>query len=448
MLQANSVAGPPSDHIESVPRSHRLRALFGSTVGSVVEWYDFFLYGTMAAVVFGKEYFPSADPVVSQLLALISFALAFGVRPLGAIIFSHLGDKYGRKSILIVTLSLMGVATVGMGFVPTYASIGVAAPILLISLRLLQGLALGGEWGGGLLMAVEYSSPQNRGFYGSVVQIGVPLGLALGNLAITAGFALFGAQGFMAGGWRIAFFLSIILVVVGLWIRTAVDETPSFKAVQAAGKTVKLPLVTVFKTNWRDVLIVLGAKAVETGSFFLYATFIVSHLTSLKNSDGSGMYTAPEALNMVLVAAVVAVPMMLSIGALSDRIGRRNIFATGTVLAMVWPLFLFTIVGQGNWWLSLAAVVLGLGVIWPLTGAVLGSYFAESFPTNVRYTGVSLGNQIGAALFGGPLPAIAVALVASFHSTIPVVLLICGFGVLSLIAVAFTRDRTGQPLDR
>lgn len=447
MLQANAVTGPPSDAMESIPQSQRSRALFGSTVGSIVEWYDFFLYGTMAAVVFGPEFFPTADPVVSQLLAMISFALAFGVRPLGAIIFSHLGDKYGRKSILIVTLSIMGVATVGIGCVPTYATIGVAAPILLISLRLLQGLALGGEWGGGLLMAVEYSPPKRRGLYGSVVQIGVPLGLALGNLAITAGYAVFGAEAFIAGGWRIAFFLSIILVVVGLWIRAAVDETPSFKAVKAAGNTVKLPLATVFKTNWREVLIVLGAKAIETGSFFLYATFIVSHLISLKNSDGSAMYTAPEALNIVLVAAIIAVPVMLAVGALSDRIGRRKIFATGTVLAMVWPFLLFGVVGQGNWLLALVAVVLGLGVIWPLCGAVLGSYFAESFPTRVRYTGVSLGNQIGAALFGGPLPAIALALVASFHSTTPVSLLICGFGILSLIAVAFTRDRTGQPLE-
>lgn len=435
-----TTVGAPVDKSDLIPRSERWRALAGSAVGSIVEWYDYFLYGTMSAIVFGPLFFPSADPVVSQLLALTSFALAFLIRPIGGVVFAHMGDRVGRKKTLVITLSLMGATTVAIGLTPTFETIGIAAPIILTLLRLLQGLALGGEWGGGLLMAVEYSPSKKRGFYGAIPQTGALLGLALGNLAVTGSLSIFSEEAFLSYGWRIPFILSIVLIMVGLWIRKAVGETPSFKAVTAERKTEKLPIAAIFKNNSREVFIVIGAKAIETATFFLFATYTISHMIGLG-------FKRTEALNAVLIAAVIAVPLMLGAGALSDRIGRKRVYAIGTVLAMAYVIPYFWLLQQRSWGLAAVAIVIGFSCIWSLYGATLGSYFAESFPPAVRYTGVSLGYQVGAALFGGPLPLIATALLATYSSYIPIGLVVIAFGVISLIALAFTKDRTGQPLD-
>lgn len=439
-MTATDVTADKVDKSHLIPKAERYRALAGSAVGGIVEWYDYFLYGTMAAIVFGPLFFPSDNPVVAQLLALTSFALAFLIRPVGGILFSHMGDRVGRKKTLVVTLTLMGVATVGIGLVPTYDSIGIAAPIILTLLRLVQGLALGGEWGGGLLMAVEYSPSKKRGFYGAIPQTGALIGLALGNLAVTGSLSIFSEEAFMSYGWRIPFLVSIVLVLLGLWIRKAVGETPSFQKVTAERKTENVPLTAVFKKNRREVFIVIGAKAIETGTFFLFATYTISHMIGLG-------YERVEALNAVLIAAVVAVPLMLLFGALSDRIGRKKVYGIGTVLAMIYVIPYFWLLEQGSWFTSLIAIIIGFSGIWSLYGATLGSYFAESFPPAVRYTGVSLGYQVGAALFGGPLPLIATALLASYGSYIPIGLVIIAFGAISLVALSFTRDRTGQPLD-
>lgn len=430
----------PVDKSDLIPKRERYRALAGSAVGGIVEWYDYFLYGTMAAIVFGPLFFPSDNPVVEQLLALTSFALAFLIRPVGGVLFSHMGDRIGRKKTLVITLTLMGATTVGIGLVPTYASIGIAAPIILTLLRLLQGLALGGEWGGGLLMAVEYSPSKKRGFYGAIPQTGALIGLALGNLAVTGTLQIFPEDAFLSYGWRIPFLVSVVLVAIGLWIRKAVGETPSFKKVTSERKTEKLPIAAVFKKNPREVFIVIGAKAIETGTFFLFATYTISHMIGLG-------YERVEALNAVLIAAVIAVPLMVLFGSLSDKVGRKKIYAIGTVLAMAYVIPYFWLLEQGSWFTSLVAIVIGFSAIWSLYGATLGSYFAESFPPAVRYTGVSLGYQVGAALFGGPLPLIATALLASYGSYVPIGLVIIAFGVISLVALAFTKDRTGQPLD-
>ncbi|MCW5950723.1 MAG: MHS family MFS transporter [Propionibacteriaceae bacterium] len=439
-MASNTVVEDPADKSALIPQAERIRALIGSAVGSVVEWYDFFLYGTMSALVFGPLFFPSDDPVVSQLLALTAFALSFLVRPIGGIVFSHMGDRIGRKKTLVITLTMMGAATVGIGLLPTYASVGVLAPILLTLLRFTQAFSLGGEWGGGLLMAVEYSPSKRRGFYGAIPQTGALFGLALGNLAASSTTSIFSEEDFLSFGWRIPFLVSVVLIALGLWVRSAVDETPSFRAVLASRKTERLPIAAIFRNNWREVLIVIGAKAIETATFFLFATYTVSHMVGLG-------YTRTDALNAVLIAAVLAIPVMLGIGALSDRTSRKMIYGIGTVLAMIFVLPYFWMLEQGTWGMAVLALVIGFSVIWSFYGATLGSYFAESFPGSVRYTGVSLGYQVGAALFGGPLPAIATALVAAYASYLPVGLLVIGFGVLSLIAVAFTKDRTGQPLD-
>jgi MFS family permease len=395
----------------------------------------------MSAIVFGKLFFPSADPVTSQLLALASFALAFLIRPIGGIVFSHVGDRIGRKKTLVVTLSLMGVSTVMIGLMPTYETLGVAAPIGLTLLRLLQGLALGGEWGGGLLLAIEYSPRQHRGVYGAVPQTGAMIGLALGNLVTSALSAWFSEAAFLSYGWRIPFVISIVLVAVGLWIRNQVDETPSFKLVAARNTGAKVPLVETFRHHWRSVLVVIGAKVIETSTFFLFATFAVSYLVS----HGTKRV---DALNAVLIAAVVAVPMMLLFSHLSDRIGRKAIFMLGTVAIMAYALPFFWLINQGDPMVMTVAVVAGFGVIWPSYGALLGTFFAESFPANVRYTGVSLGYQVGAALVGGPMPLIATALLAEFNgSYVPVGVFVIACGLVSLLAVGVTRDRSGQELD-
>ncbi|TRW43085.1 MFS transporter [Georgenia yuyongxinii] len=431
----------PVDKSQLIDKKTRLRALGGSAVGSAVEWYDYFLYGTMSGLVFGPLFFPAESATASQMLALASFALAFVIRPIGGIVFSHIGDRIGRKKTLVVTLTLMGVATVAIGLMPTYAQIGAAAPILLTVLRLIQGLALGGEWGGGLLMAVEYSPKKSRGLYGAVPQTGALFGLALGNLAVVAADGIFTEEQFLSFGWRIPFLLSVVLVAVGLWIRNKVAETPSFQKVKDSGTTAKVPLVETLKNHWRQVLVVIGAKFIETSTFFIFATFTVSYAVSLG-------FTRGEALNAVLIAAVVAIPVMLGVGSLSDRVGRKKMFVAGTVAVMIYIVPFFWMINQGSAVLLTIACVLGFGVIWSMYGAVLGTLFAESFSADVRYTGASLGYQIGAALVGGPAPLIATALLTAFTgSYIPIGLFVVACGIVSLIAVRFARERAGQDLD-
>jgi MFS family permease len=440
-MSSSGVTARPIAKADLINPADRRAALFGSAIGSMIEWYDYFLYGTMSAIVFGKLFFPTSDPVTSQLLALASFALAFLIRPVGGIVFSHIGDRIGRKKTLVVTLSIMGLSTVAIGLMPTYASIGVGAPILLTALRLLQGLALGGEWGGGLLLAIEYSPPGRRGLYGAVPQTGALLGLALGNIVTSLLSVSFNDADFLSYGWRLPFLVSVVLVFIGLWIRNKVDETPSFKLVAARSNKARVPLFETFRHHWRAVLVVIGAKVIETSSFFLFATFAISYLVGIH-------YRRVDALNMVLVAALVAVPVMLFFGSLSDRIGRKKVFIGGTLVMMAYIAPFFWMVNQGSVALAAVAVVVGFGVIWPSYGSVLGTLFAESFPAEVRYTGVSLGYQVGAALVGGPLPLIATALLALYGgSTLPIVVFIIVCGAISVVAVGVTRDRSGMSLD-
>ncbi|MBF5005011.1 MFS transporter [Diaphorobacter caeni] len=439
----------PTSPDNQISDADRRRALFGSAVGSTIEWYDYFLYGTMSSIVFGKLFFPSDDPVTSQLLALASFALAFLIRPIGGVVFAHIGDRVGRKKTLVMTLSIMGLSTVLIGLTPTYDQIGVWAPILLTLLRLLQGLALGGEWGGGVLLAVEYSPANKRGFFGAVPQTGALFGLALGNLVTSGLSTVFSEEAFLSYGWRIPFVLSIVLVMVGMWIRNKVEETPSFRKVaeqakanpSAAAASKKLPLTETITKHWRPVLVAIGAKFVETSTFFLFATFTISYLVGLG-------YKRVEALNVVLIAALIAVPVMLYFGALSDRIGRKKVFVIGTIAIALYAAPYFWLLNQGSAVISTIAVVIGFSIIWSTYGSVLGTFFAESFPPNVRYTGISLGYQVGAALVGGPMPLIATALMARYHgSYVPVAIFIALCALVSLIAISFTKDRTGQPLD-
>ncbi|MFS0644372.1 MFS transporter [Siminovitchia sp. 179-K 8D1 HS] len=418
-----------------------IRVLIASLIGSSIEWFDYFLYGTVAALVFNDLFFHADDPTVGLLLAYASFALAFFIRPIGGIIFSHIGDRIGRKKTLVLTLSLMGGATVLMGLLPTYYSIGTMAPVLLILLRLIQGLGLGGEWGGALLLAVEYAPKEKRGFFGSIPQMGVTIGMLLGTLALSL-MSLLPENAFMTWGWRVPFILSALLVVFGLWIRKGIDETPSFKAAQEKGEIARVPFVETMRTHWKEVLIAIGGKVVETAPFYIFSTFIVSYATA--NLGFSRTVT----LNAVTIATVITTLLIPVMGRLSDKVGRKPLYVGGTVLMILYAFPYFWLLHQNSKVLLILATVLGLGIIWAPITAVLGTMFSEIFRSNVRYTGISLGYQIGAAVAGGTAPLVATALLRAYNNSyVPVALYIIFTSVISLIAIAAVRDRKDEELD-
>lgn len=411
------------------------RVLIASLVGSSIEWFDYFLYGTMAALVFNQLFFVNEDPTVGLLLAYASFALSFFIRPFGGIIFSHIGDRIGRKKTLVLTLSLMGAATFAMGILPTYQAIGVAAPIILITLRLIQGLGIGGEWGGALLLATEYAPPERRGFFGSIPQMGVTIGMVMGTLALWL-MSLLPEQQFMSWGWRVPFIFSALLVVFGLWIRKGIDETPEFKEVKEKGEIPKLPIADTLRYYWKEVLITIGAKVVETAPFYIFSTFIVSYATSTLGFSRSAV------LGSVMVSTVITTILIPIMGSLSDRVGRKKMYIAGTLAMMAFAFPYFWMIHQGSVLMLVLATIIGLGIIWAPITAVLGTMFSEIFDAKVRYTGVSLGYQIGAAVAGGTAPLVATALLASFdNSYVPVALYIMFTAVVSLIAIWAVKSR-------
>lgn len=423
-------------------RGQMTKVWIASLVGSSIEWFDYFLYGTVAALVFNQVFFVVEDPTVGLLLAYASLALAFLIRPLGGVIFSHIGDRVGRKKTLVITLALMGGATVLMGLLPTYQAIGVAAPILLITLRLIQGIGIGGEWGGSLLLAVEYAPKDKRGLFGAFPQMGVTIGMFLGSGALTLITSVVSKEAFVAWGWRIPFILSAVLVLFGLWIRKGLDETPSFKKVKESGEIPKLPIVDTLKYHWKEVLIAIGGKVVETAPFYIFSTFIVSYGT---NNLG---FSSTQVLVSVMIGTIVTTILMPVMGSLSDKIGRKKVYVYGTVAMILYAFPYFWLLEQKTFATLLIATILGLGVIWAPITSVLGTMFSEIFDAKVRYTGVSLGYQIGAALAGGTAPLIATALLVQFNNSyVPVALYIILTAVISLIAVYAVREKSNQELD-
>lgn len=421
----------------------RRKVLSASLIGSSIEWFDFFLYAAVASIIFNTQFFVTDDAFLSTILAYFGLALSFFIRPLGGVIFAHIGDRVGRKKTLIITLSLMGLATAGIGLLPTYAQIGIAAPLLLLLLRLIQGLGIGGEWGGALLLATEYAPKNQRGLFGSFPQMGIPIGLVL---AYGFFFLLTWAmpeEMFLAWGWRIPFIFSLLLVIVGLLIRKGLDETPAFVAMQkeAAEKNEvrRLPIIEIFKKHPKEVLITTGAKFVETGPFYIFTTFIVGYgVASLDVSFEFMMLS----IMAVSVLTTIMIPVM---GSLSDRVGRRKMFLLGAAAMLIYAFPYFFIVNTHEPILVILATFIGLVVIWPPITAILGTMFSESFSKEVRYTGVTLGYQIGAAVAGGSAPLIAEFLMNQFDgSSIPVSLYIIMTAVVSLIAVFALQGETAQ----
>jgi len=416
----------------------KAKVLVASLFGSTIEWYDFFLYGTMAPLVFNKLFFPTFDPSVALLVAYAGFGISFFFRPFGGIIFSHLGDRIGRKKTLILTLLVMGLATSIIGLLPSYESIGFAAPVLLILMRAVQGIGLGGEWGGSMLLAVEYAAPNKKGLFGSVPMIGVYIGMLMGTGSISLLTALPGDQ-FLQWGWRLPFLFSAILVALGIWIRKEIDETPEFKEAESKGELAKFPLKDTLRDHWREVLLTFGIKPIESAPFYLYTVFVISYLTKVMG------YNQKDVLNAITVAVVfagIAIPFM---GGLSDKIGRKRLFVISACGVMLFVFPAFYMLELKSPAILYPTITLGLMMSTPLT-AMIGTLFSEVFKTQVRYTGISLGFHLGTAVSGGVFPFVATALLGAYaNSWQPVALYLIGYGVISLfslfLASRFIRSR-------
>jgi len=429
------------------PRKPIIKVVAASLIGTTIEWYDFFLYGSAAALVFNKLFFPNVDPLTGTLLAFTTYAIGFLARPLGGVVFGHFGDKIGRKKLLVLALILMGGATFAMGLLPTYASIGVAAPLLLTLLRLVQGFALGGEWGGAVLIVSEHGDAKRRGFWASWPQAGVPLGNLLATSVLAVLAAVQTDEAFLSWGWRVPFLLSGLLVGIGLWIRLTVSESPIFLEAQRKAELTKkpvvekAPIVTLLRLHWREVLIAMGARMGENVSYYVITAFILVYITGplgLSKSYG---------LNAVLIGSMIHFVSIPLWGALSDRVGRRAVYLFGAVGVGVWIFVFFTLLDTKSFGAILLATTVGL----VLHGAMYGpqaAFFSELFGTNVRYSGASVGYQLASIVAGALAPLIATALLKEFGSTVPVALYVGFACLLSVIAVVVAKETRGVSLDR
>ncbi len=379
-----------------------------SFIGTAIEWYDFFLYGTAAALVFGQLFFPEFSPLAGTLASFGTYAVGFFARPVGGIIFGHYGDRIGRKTMLVLSLLIMGVATFLIGCLPSFQSVGVLAPILLVALRIFQGIGVGGEWGGAVLMAVEHAPEGRRGFYGSWPQMGVPAGLLLANVVFYISSTAMSDAQFLAWGWRIPFLLSIILIGVGLFIRLRIMETPAFTQVQESGTEANMPILDVLRTYPKNVLLAMGMRIAENGTFYILTAFVLTYVVQeLGLEQGAG-------LRGVIIAATIGLATIPLFGALSDRVGRRPVYLFGAVFSLLFAFPFFWLLNTGIEPLIWLAIVLGVNLGHDSMYGPQAAYFSELFGTRVRYSGASLGYQLASVLAGGLSPLIAVALLASY----------------------------------
>ena len=384
-------------------RSSR-KVAFASLIGTTIEWYDFFIFGTAAALIFNKVFFPSFDPVTGTLAAFASFSAGFIARPFGGVVFAHYGDKIGRKPMLVYSLLIMGAATVLMGLLPGYASIGIWAPMLLVVLRFAQGFGVGGEWGGAALMAVEHAPQHRRGFYGAWPQVGVLAGLLLGTGAYALLSATLTDEQFLEWGWRVPFLASVLLIAIGMWIRLAVAESPVFQKTLDAKPVAKMPVLDALKTYPKEIALAAGSFVATNANFYIVSVWLISYATTKLGYDRTEILTANAALSLS------DIPMILAFGLLSDYIGRRKMFLTGMAVLALFAVPYFMLVSTSNIWLFL----LGGLIVHACGCAVYGpqsAYFAEQFSTRMRYSGSSLAYQF-AAILGGMAPLICTALVA------------------------------------
>jgi metabolite-proton symporter len=414
---------------------------FASLIGTTIEWYDFFIFGTAAALVFNQVFFPSFDPVTGTLAAFASFSVGFVARPFGGAVFAHYGDKIGRKPMLVYSLLLMGAATVLMGLLPGYASIGIWAPILLVVLRFAQGFGVGGEWGGAALMAVEHAPDHRRGFYGAWPQVGVPAGLVLGTGAYALLSATLSDEQFLVWGWRIPFLASALLIAVGMWIRLTVAESPIFQRMLDAEMAARMPVFDALKTYPKEIALAAGSFVATHAMFYVTSVWLIAYATTELGYDRTTILNANAALSLS------DIPMILAAGLLSDYIGRRKMFLTGMAVLAVFAIPYFMLVSTGNIWLFL----LGGLIVQACRSAVYGpqsACFAEQFSTRMRYSGCSLAYQF-AAIIGGMAPLICTALVAFTGSLYSVAVFVIVIALISFICSYLMTEtlRTGLRRD-
>jgi metabolite-proton symporter len=446
-VQKSSAPTPASSSLK--------RVVAASLVGTTIEWYDFFLYGSAAALVFNKLFFPDSDPLVGTLLAFLTYSVGFAARPIGALVFGHFGDKIGRKKLLVLSLLMMGGATFAIGLLPTHAAVGSAAPLLLTAMRLIQGFALGGEWGGAVLLVSEHGDAKRRGFWASWPQTGAPAGLLLGTGVLALVTALVSEDAFLSWGWRVPFLLSGALVAVGLWVRLAVDESPVFKEARARAEARKaeaakldgdeqverMPLVAVLRFHWKEVLITIGARMAENIGFYVITLFILAYVKEeLKLSQQT-------ALNAVLIASAVHFAVIPGWGALSDRLGRRPVYLLGAVGMALWVFPFFQLLDTKDFGNIVIAVTVGL----VLHGAMYGpqaAFFSELFATRMRYSGASIGSQFSSVAAGAPAPLIATALLTEYGNSSPISWYLIGAALLTVIALLSAQETRGRDLTK
>jgi metabolite-proton symporter len=434
---------PPSSP-EHTPRGVR-RVVAASFIGTAIEWYDYFIYGSAAALVFGQQFFPQFSPTAGTLASFATYSVGFLARPVGGVVMGHFGDRIGRKAMLILSLTMMGLATALIGLLPTYATIGIWAPTLLVALRFVQGLGVGGEWGGAVLMAVEHAPARKRGFYGSFPQMGVPAGLILANLVFLAVSSSLGADGFVEWGWRVPFLLGFLLVALGLVIRLKIAESPDFteakRAEPNAGHT-RMPVLEVVRTQWKDILLAGGSFIANNAIGYVFMAYTLAYATK-----GLGL-SRDLMLLLILVAAAVWLVTIAWSAALSDRFGRRPVFLAGSVGLVLWAAAFFPLIDTA----STGAVLLALVVMAVMLGFTYGpqaALFSELFSARLRYSGVSLGYQIGAVLGGGLAPTLATALFGMTDNSWPITGYLVTVAVISLCSVLFlTRSLVRGPAKR
>ncbi|WP_102960470.1 MFS transporter [Mangrovicella endophytica] len=381
------------------------RVVGASVIGATIEWYDFFLYGIVAGIVFNKLFFPGDDPVVSILLAYTTFAIGFVARPIGGLIFGHFGDKLGRKSMLVLTLMIMGVATIAIGLLPTYDQIGLAAPILLLLLRVAQGIGIGGEWGGAVLMAYEYAPENRRGFFASIPQIGLALGLCLSS-GVTAVMSLLPEEQFMAWGWRVGFLGSVLLVAVGMYIRLRVAETPEFEEVKSTNTEAAIPFIDMIRNYPKNIVLGMGVRYIDGVFFNVFAVFSIVYLSKYVNLPRT------TALLLVTISAAVMVFTIPYFGALSDRWGRPKTYAIGSLLLALSTYPAFWLMSSGSLPLIALGIIVPFGVIYAMCYGPEAALFSDLFEARVRYTGISFVYQFSGIFASGITPIIATYLLA------------------------------------
>jgi MFS family permease len=409
-MAATATQIEPSGLNEGQRNSEALKVALASLVGSTIEWYDFFLYGTASALVFGDLFFPTFSPLVGTLLSFSTMAVGYIARPLGAIIMGHFGDKLGRKTMLVSSLVIMGVATTIIGLLPSFNTIGIAAPVILVMARLLQGFAVGGEVGGAITMAVEHAPDRRRGLYGGFPQLGVASGLVLANLIFLASNAFLSADQFKSFGWRIPFLVSVILVLVGVYVRLRVSESPIFKFMKRAGEEIKIPLVTLFGRAWKQILIVALSTLFTNVMGFIGLIFMLRYATTTLG------FTRSTILTFTIIANVIEIPATLYFADLSDRVGRRTIYLWALAFAIVWGAVFFPLVNTAIPAVVFAAILVARLCIAAIFGPQ-AALFSELFDTNIRYSGISVGYSIS-SIIGAQTPAIAALLVAATGGTV------------------------------